>query len=121
MAVSITETIGFCDQFRQFLENNKAALREKGLDVTDWITNTNDLKNSAVTETTRQDEMDVAARAQTKIAQAATKLAYDTTSTRVDAVMGVLGKSTPLAKEVGKLRSGIIRQSKRKTGGDDNT
>jgi hypothetical protein len=120
MGVSITETIGFCDQFRQFLENNKAALQAKGLDVTDWITDTNNLKNSAVTETTKQDEMDAAARAQTKIAQAATKLAYDTTSTRVDAVMGVLGKSTPLAKEVGKLRSGLIRKKKQGGGTQNN-
>ena len=121
MAVSITETIGFRDQFRQFIENNQAALLAKGLDVTSWITDTNNLKNSAVTETTKQDEMDVAARVQTKVAQAATKLAYDTTSTRIDAVMGVLGKNTPLAKEVGKLRSGIIKQSRKKTGGGENT
>ena len=120
MAVSITETIGFCDQFRQFLENNREALLGKGLDVTDWIPHTNSLKDNAVKETTKQDEMDVAARVQTKVAQAATKLAYDTTSTRVDAVMGVLGKSTPLAKEAGKLRSGLIRKNKPRGGNQGN-
>jgi len=36
MAVSKTETIGFANQFTQFLTDNKASLQEKGLDGTKY-------------------------------------------------------------------------------------
>lgn len=117
MAVSSTETIGFANQFNQFLTDNKASLQEKGLDVTSWITSTNALKDDAVIQLGKQDELDAASKAQTKVAQAAVKLLYDTASTRLDATIGVLGKNTPLAKEVAKLRSSIIKQAKKKTNG----
>lgn len=120
MALSITETIGFADQFIQLIQDNKATLQEKGLDVTDWITDESNLKNTAVTETTKQDDMEAATKAQTTVAQTAVKTLYNTTSTRLDAVMGVLGKSTPLAKQAGKLRSSLIKQAKKKTGGGGN-
>lgn len=120
MAVSITETIGFADQFVQLIQDNKADLQAKGLDVTSWITDTTTLKNDALTQTTKQDDMEAASKAQTKVAQTSVKTLYDTTSTRLDAVMGVLGKATPLAKQAGKLRSGLIKQSKKKTGEPNN-
>ncbi|MGC2235911.1 MAG: hypothetical protein WA584_07100 [Pyrinomonadaceae bacterium] len=120
MAVSKTEAIGFADQFRQFLQDNKQALSEKGLDVTNWITDAESQKNDAVLQIGKQDEMQTAAKAQTKVADAAVDLLYSTTSSRLDAAMGVLGKNTPLAKQAGKLRSGINKQYKKKqnTGGD---
>ena len=120
MALSTTETIGFANQFIQLIQDNKDSLQAKGLDVSSWITDENNLKDVAVTETTKQDDMAAAAKVQTQVAQTAVKLLYDTTSTRLDATMGVLGKSTPLAKQAGKLRSGLIKQSKKKTGNSNN-
>jgi hypothetical protein len=114
MAVSSTEAIGFANQFTQFLNDNKASLSEKGLDVTNWITDQNAKKDDAVMQLGKQDELDAASKAQTKVAQDAVRLLYTTTSTRLDAAVGVLGKSTPLAKEVGKLRSSLIKQAKPK-------
>lgn len=111
MAVSITETIGFCDQLVQLLEDNQAALKAKGLDVTEWITDTTSLKNNAVADTAKQDEMQAATKVQTAKAKDSIKLAYKTNSSRLDAVMGVLGKDTPAAKQAGKLRSSLIKQS----------
>jgi hypothetical protein len=118
MAVSSTETIGFANQFNQFLTDNKTSLQGMGLDVTNWITDTNALKDDAVFQLGKQDELDASAKAQTKVANTAVKLLYEKTSTRLDAAIGVLGKNTPLAKEVRKLRSSIIKQSKKKAGGN---
>lgn len=121
MAVSKTETIGFANQFKQFLQDNQADLLAKGLDVTSWITSTDDMKDDALVQLGKQDELDAASKVQTQVANDSVKLLYDTTSTRLDATMGVLGKNTPLAKEVGKLRSSIVKQAKKKTGGGGNT
>ncbi len=119
MAVSKTEAIGFADQFRQFLQDNKQALSEKGLDVTSWITDVESQKNDAVLQIGKQDETQAAAKAQTKITDAAVDLLYSTTSSRLDSAMGALGKRTPLAKQAGKLRSSINKQYKKKKDSDD--
>ena len=119
MAISNTETIGLAEQFNQFLEQHKAFLQEKGLNVGNWITEGGELKHDAVTQLNRQDELDAASRAQTPVTQASVKKLYDTTSTRIDATIGVIGKNTPLAKELGRMRSRIIRQYRKKTDGSD--
>lgn len=121
MAISITETIGFADQFIQLIQDNKDALQDKGLDVSAWITDETTLKNTAVSETTKQNDMEAAAKAQTRVAQTAVKTLYDTTSTRLDAVIGVLGKTTPLAKQAGRLRSTLIKQYKKPKDGENNS
>lgn len=121
MATSTTETVGFCNQFVQLLSDNKNDLKAKGLDVADWITEIATLKDDAVTKDAEQDAVRVAAKAKTKEAQDANKLAYQTASTRLDAVMGVLGKNTPLAKQAGQLRSSLIKQAKKKTTGENKT
>jgi len=116
MSASTTETIGFCNQFVRLLQDNKDDLQTKGLDVSNWITEVNNLKDDAVSKDAEQDDLKAAAKAKTKEAQAAKNLAYKTASTRLDAVMGVLGKDTPLAKQAARLRSSIIKQSKKKKG-----
>jgi hypothetical protein len=118
MSASTTEIIGFCDQLIQLLQDNKDDLQTKGLDVTLWITEIDALKTDTVTKITEQDSLEAAKKAKTKEVQAAAKLTYKTASTRLDAVIGVLGKDTPLAKQAGRLRSSIIKQSKKKTGGE---
>lgn len=121
MAVTNTETIGFAEQFNQFLQTNRALLQEKGLDVTGWIVDQNEKRDDAVLQLGRQDELDAAARAQTPVTKASVKTLYDTTSTRLDATIGVLGKSTPLAKEIARLRSSLNKKYRRNTGENSET
>lgn len=121
MAVSNTKTIGLAEQYNQFLRDNKALLQEKGLDVSGWITDQDEKKSDAVTQIGKQDELEASSKAQTKVVNASVKTLYDTTSTRIDATMGVLGKSTPLAKELGKLRSSLIKQYNKRASGNSNT
>jgi hypothetical protein len=121
MSATTAEIIGFCNQFTQLLEDNKTDLKDKGLDVTNWITEINSLKDDAVTKDAQQDQMRAAAKAKAKEAQDARKFAYKTTSSRLDAVIGVLGKDTPAAKEAARLRSSINRQKRKKNGDDENS
>lgn len=118
MSASNTEIVGFLDQLVRLMEDNHDDLKVKGLEVSPWIAEVTDLKNDIVTKSIEQDGMQAALKAKTKDVQAATKLGYDTGSTRLDAIVGVLGKTTPLGKQSAKLRSNIIKQSKKKT--DDN-
>jgi len=121
MAVTQTEAVGFGDQFRQFLIDNKDTLLAKGVDVTSWITDAENQKNVAVVQIGKQDEIQAAAKAQTKVVDAAVDLLYSTSSSRLDAAIGALGKNTPLAKQAAKLRSSINKQYKKKqnTGGSN--
>jgi hypothetical protein len=118
MSASTTEIIGFCDQLVQLLQDNKDDLKTKGLDVTNWDTEIDALKADTVTKITEQDNLVAAKKTKTKEVQAAAKLTYKTASTRLDAVIAVLGKDTPLAKQAGRLRSSIIKQSRKKKGGE---
>lgn len=92
MPMTHTETIGFCSQVTQFLEENLANLQTEGLDVSNWITELNNKKNSAITKNAEQDDLKAKLKAKTADAQTAINDAYKAASTRLDAVIGVLGK-----------------------------
>lgn len=120
MALSTTETVGLCDQFVQFIQNAKTELKSKGLDVTDWITETNTDKTSILTSENERDSLKAATKTKTKELQINKTNAYKKVSSRLDAVVGVLGKDTPAAKEAARLRSDLIPQSKKKKNGGTN-
>lgn len=120
MPLSTTETIGFCDQFVRLLQDNQNLLKNKGLDVSNWISEITGLKDDAVQKDAEQDEMKAAAKAKTREAQTAVKLAYRTSSTKLDAVIGVLGKDTPAAKQASRLRSSLIAPPRHKSNHSEN-
>ncbi|MGI8787593.1 MAG: hypothetical protein ACR2HG_07535 [Pyrinomonadaceae bacterium] len=70
--------------------------------------------NDTITKDAEQDEMKAAMKVKTAEVDASSKLTYRTASTQPDAVIGVMGKSTPLAKQAAKLRSSIIKKTKKK-------
>ncbi len=113
MAVSNTEKIGFANQFIQLMQDNSTLLKGSGLDVKDWITEITGQRDNAVVEGGKQDERQAAAKAQTKISGDAHKLLYSNSSTKLDAVTGVLGKGTPAAKQAAKLRSSINKSARK--------
>lgn len=114
MGISNTEKIGFADQLVQLMQDNSAKLRDGGLDVANWMTELTGQREAAITEGGKQDEMQTAVKAQTKKSSDAHNLLYKNASTKLDAMIGVLGKSSPEAKQAGKLRSSINRQTKPK-------
>ncbi len=115
MSMTQNETIGFCSQTAQFLEDNKANLQALGLDVADWEKSINAKRDLAISKNAEQDDLKAQIKAKTAEANAAFKDAYDTASTKLDAAIAVLGKNTPLAKEAARIRSTISRKTKRKS------
>jgi hypothetical protein len=113
-AISTTEIIGFNNQVVQYLEASKADLQTKGLDVTNWITELKAANTDTITKDAEQDALKTAHTEKVKETNAAAKSNYKMTSTRVDAVIGVLGKDTTAAKQFAKLRSDLLRISKMK-------
>jgi hypothetical protein len=114
MAQSTTETIGFCNQFIQLIQDNTAELKTKGLDVSNWIPELTALKDDTVAKDAEQDAARAISKTKTKEANDSADLCYKTTSSRLDAVMGVLGKDTPTAKQAARLRSSLLKSSKKK-------
>lgn len=115
MPMTHTETIGFCSQIAQFLEENTATLQSEGVDVTNWITDLKSKRDTAITKNAEQDDLRVQLKSKTAEAQTAIDDAYRTASSRLDAVIGALGKTTDLAKQAGKLRSSVTRKTKKET------
>ena len=113
--MSTTETIGFGTQLVQLMQDNKMDLLAKGLDVTAWITQDEAQLNDAVTKSSEQDDALANYKLKTTDAQTSIKTLYKGCSSHLDAIIGVLGKGTPVAKQAARLRSGIIKQSKSKT------
>ena len=118
MSISTTEMIGLCEQFVQLLQATKTELKTKGLDVTGWDEDTNNDKTSIVVSENERDNLTAAKKAKTKELQTNKKRTYSKLSSRLDAVIGVLGKDTPAAKEASRLRSDLIPQSKSKNSGN---
>ena len=115
MPMTHTETIGFCSQVAQFLEDNKTALQTAGLDVTAWIPEIKGKRDSAVTTNGEQEALKAQAKAKTIESNRADDDAYKTASTRLDGAIGVLGKTTPLAKQAARIRSSVRRRTKKVT------
>lgn len=121
MALSTTETVGFLDQLSQLMRNSKDALKIGGLDVTNWITDTDDSKNGCLEKDAEKDALKAASKAKTKESETANTTAYKKGSTRLDSIIGVLGKDTPEGKQAARLRSSLNPRAKKKTNNQNNT
>lgn len=108
-----SETIGFCSQTAQFFEDNKEQLLTLGLDVSNWGTQINTKRDTAIAKNGEQDALKAQLKSKTGEVTTAFNDAYDTASTRLDAAIGVLGKKSPLAKEAARIRSSIIQKAER--------
>lgn len=121
MALSTTETAGFLDQFAQLLQGSKDTLNAGGLDVTNWITDTVNLRTGVITKDAEKDAARAVSKVKTKESETANKTAYKTTSTRLDAVIGVLGKDTPAGKQAARLRSSLNQKPRNTTNNQTNS
>ncbi|CAN5452024.1 hypothetical protein BH10ACI1_BH10ACI1_09800 [soil metagenome] len=108
MALSTTETVGFLDQINQLMRSSKDALLGGGLDVTGWIADTETLKNNCLVLDSEKDALKAASKAKTGESDTANKSAYKSGSTRLDAIIGVLGKDTTAGKQARRLRSSLL-------------
>lgn len=109
MAISMTETFGLCENVLQFLRANQADLRAKGLEVAGLITELEAQSADAVAKNEEQERLKASLSRKTAETVAAVDLCYTSASTKLDAVIGVLGKTTELGKRAAAMRSGIRR------------
>lgn len=121
MPLTMTETIGFCDNVIQFLSANQSTLQADGLDVTTWLTDLQARKELALSKNESQEAMKASLRMLTQEVNEALDAAYSTTSSRLDAAIGVLGKNSELGKQAARLRSSIRRGRRSTTPSEETT
>lgn len=117
MANSTTEIVGFIDQVKQLMVSNKDVLMDGGLDVTTWIPDSDVMRDDSITLDAEKDALKAASKAKTQQSNTANTKHYKKTSTRLDAIIGVLGKDTPAGKQAARLRSSLAPRGRR--GGND--
>ena len=113
MNFSTTEVFGFSEALIESMRNSKEELTGKGINVDAWIADLEEKKKSALSLNDEQDKMKAALKYQTNIVQIAVGALYDTSSSKLDAVIGAVGKKSELGKQVAKIRSKVKAQRKR--------
>ncbi len=71
MALTVPETIGFCEEVGQFMSANNAALTAKGLTVLPWVTELLNQRTELVTKNDLQEATKAELRIKTTEANAA--------------------------------------------------
>ena len=115
MSMSTTQIVGFSESVIEFIRNSQSDLSGMGINVENWLADMEKKRAAAVALNDEQEKTKAALRELTGRTEAAYSDLYDTTSTRLDAVIGSVGKKTELGKQAAKLRSkvkGVERKAK---------
>ena len=108
-SLTATEVLGFCTSSWQAMDTHKALLLTKKLDVTDLITELDTEKKAAGKADSDQENLKRLLKTQTTATETALTTAYDSASTKLDAMIGAVGKTTELGEQLARLRSAIRR------------
>lgn len=109
MGLTTTELFGFADAVTQAMTSNTAELATKGLTVGPWLTEGETLRSTAVAKNDAQEAKKAALKTATMEWDAAAKPCYDFFSSKLDAMIGAYGKTTPMGKQLARIRSDIRR------------
>ncbi len=94
----------FCDLVAQFIKDNIAELKKAGLDPTRQIAELEKVLQTSVEYDAEQEVKKVQLRKATDKAVGSVKTAYKIASSLIDAMVGVYGKGSQMAKRLRKLR-----------------
>lgn len=108
-SLTTTEVLGFCTSVSQAMTAHAAELLAKGLTVTALITELDGQKSTAATKDSEQETLKSQLRIKTAETDLALDIAYNSASTKLDAMVGALGKTSELGKQLARLRSDIRR------------
>lgn len=108
------EKFAFSSTIAEFMEQNQAELKEAGFDVAHRITRQTELNSTYVSEDAKQEKMKAEVVKQTEITVGALDETYKFASSNLDAMAGVLGKDSPIAKRLHKLRPQMSHKSPEK-------
>ena len=106
--MTTTEVLGFCDNLFEFMKQHETVVKDAGISTTTWQTEVDALKQVAVTRNGEQETLKRQLGEKTQETEAALDAAYKNASTKLDALVGALGKTTPLGKQAAKLRSEVL-------------
>lgn len=107
MSLTTTEVFGFADAVSQAFTDNTALLLTKGITAAPHITEIGAVKTTAVTKNGAQEDIKAALKTATIQTDAALQDAYNVSSSKLDMIVGAVGKTTPKGQELLKLRSKI--------------
>ncbi|MFH0977260.1 MAG: hypothetical protein V1874_15885 [Spirochaetota bacterium] len=113
MVFSTTEVFGFSESLIEFIRNSAAVLTEKGINTEAWLTELDERKKAAVSLNDEQEKMKASMKELTARSQQSVNILYDAASTRLDAIIGALGKKTESGKQAAKIRSKVRVQRKK--------
>ena len=108
-SLTTTEVLGFCTSVGQAMTTHKALLLTKKLDITDLKTELAAEQQTAVEADSAQETLKANLKVQTEATAAALDAAYASASTKLDAMIGAVGKTSELGKQLARLRSSIRR------------
>jgi hypothetical protein len=109
VSLTTTEVFGFADKVSAAMDSNSVQLAANGLTVGPLKTSGEALKTNAVQQVDLEAKAKTALKIQTQTTQTALQAVYDHYSSKLDAMVGVFGKTTPKGKELLRLRSDIRR------------
>ena len=107
VSLTTTEVFGFADKVSEAMDSNSVELAASGLTVGPLKTSGETLKSNAVLQVDLEGKAKTALKIQTQATQTALQAVYDHYSSKLDAMVGVFGKTTPKGKELLRLRSDI--------------
>ncbi len=108
-SLTTTEVLGFCTSVGQAMTTHKALLLTKKLDITDLKTELAAEQQTAAEADSAQETLKASLKVQTEATAAALDAAYTSASTKLDAMIGAVGKTSELGKQLARLRSSIRR------------
>jgi len=113
MSLTYADKLSFSKVIAEFMEQNQKELEAAGFLVEKRIGKQNEKNEKAVEEDAKQEKMKADLVKQTQITVETLDDAYGFASTNTDAMVGVLGKDTPLAKRLRKLREQMHHDKKK--------
>jgi hypothetical protein len=113
MAFTTTEVFGFSDSLIEFIRNSVTELSGLGINSEAWLAELEEKKKTAVSLNDEQEKMKASMKNLTANTRQAVNILYDISSTKLDAVIGAVGKKTELGKQAAKIRSKVKTHRKK--------
>lgn len=105
--MTYTERVGFARSLLEFIGSNGPMLRQAGLDPERMARELEGAIQRTVAENERQEALKASLKAQTRKLNEADRAMYTLASGQLDMIQGALGKGTPAAATIRRLRSRV--------------
>jgi len=111
--LTYAQKLAFSQTVAQFVRDSATELKDSGFDPEKKLTELEEVLKSAVELDTQQEALKAKLVESTDKAVKALDTTYLQASSLIDAMVGVLGKDTPLAKRLRQLRTQMVTEASR--------